>query len=164
MDNNTRELIIYILYMISIGCLSAINNLILLYSSLTNVFLFSFLLFLSTIKVNEVKYFIILFIIQEIIFISCLFLDEKLWILIQFFGFLLTNGILIEWKPKEIPIIYTIELENYTNESEEIIDCCICLDNIEKGVELSCEHKYHCSCINEWKKIRSVCPLCSREI
>jgi hypothetical protein len=49
---------------------------------------------------------------------------------------------------------------------EHIEECPICLD-IFKNEEiniLSCNHKYHPQCINQWMKEKKNCPKCRRDI
>lgn len=45
--------------------------------------------------------------------------------------------------------------------------CCICMSNYETGEyirKLSCEHKYHKECIDEWLKANITCPFCKKEL
>ena len=66
-----------------------------------------------------------------------------------------------------------IKWENYQKEkffSNEVelsdqMDCCICLDNMEKGIQLKCHHFIHKSCLYgmiEHKLTR--CPLCCHDL
>jgi hypothetical protein len=57
-----------------------------------------------------------------------------------------------------ITILYTEE----TNKSESQDNCTICLDNIEKGVRLKCEHIFHLDCIKKWHQESQIinCPNC----
>lgn len=41
--------------------------------------------------------------------------------------------------------------------------CSICLDAIDKGTTLSCQHTFHEGCIDTWFKHKSSCPLCRKE-
>ncbi|WP_083232879.1 ankyrin repeat domain-containing protein [Endozoicomonas atrinae] len=46
-------------------------------------------------------------------------------------------------------------------------DCCICLDGISgsRSVSISiCDHRYHSSCIEQWLKESSDCPMCRRAV
>jgi hypothetical protein len=40
--------------------------------------------------------------------------------------------------------------------------CSICLDAIDKGTTLSCQHTFHEGCINTWFKHKASCPLCRK--
>lgn len=45
--------------------------------------------------------------------------------------------------------------------------CVICRLDFEDGdslVVLSCKHKYHTECINNWLQINKICPVCSTEV
>ena len=49
----------------------------------------------------------------------------------------------------------------------ELPSCCICLDDINLGVEtilLPCGHIFHCDCILKWFKENNTCPMCRFEI
>jgi hypothetical protein len=43
-------------------------------------------------------------------------------------------------------------------------NCCICIEAINPTdiKVLSCKHKFHASCIDEWLNIKQQCPLCRR--
>ena len=44
-------------------------------------------------------------------------------------------------------------------------ECPICLDELSKQViKLNCGHFFHPNCINDWKKINNVCPVCREKI
>ena len=46
---------------------------------------------------------------------------------------------------------------------DKIPKCLICLEAFHKEEEvisLSCDHFYHCNCIQSWLKIRATCPVC----
>ena len=44
-------------------------------------------------------------------------------------------------------------------------ECPICLDELSKHViKLNCGHFFHPNCINDWKKINNVCPVCRERI
>jgi len=46
------------------------------------------------------------------------------------------------------------------------IDCSICLDDCgtKKACNLACGHIFHSDCIDQWKQINDVCPMCKRPI
>ena len=47
----------------------------------------------------------------------------------------------------------------------EKTECPICFDNIKgKCYELKCGHVFCCSCIENWSKKQSTCPICKRPI
>lgn len=73
-------------------------------------------------------------------------------------------------KPSEIPkeklknIKRNVEDEdNYQNDNT----CVICYNEINEESFVTdlpaCHHKYHHSCISEWFKINSKCPLCKKD-
>ena len=44
------------------------------------------------------------------------------------------------------------------------IECSICLDTIQKGVQMNCTHVYHIDCITQWNVIKNQCPLCRKPL
>lgn len=47
--------------------------------------------------------------------------------------------------------------------TEENLQCSVCLDDFEMGVEvreMPCKHKYHRECILPWLELHSSCPVC----
>ena len=40
--------------------------------------------------------------------------------------------------------------------------CSICLDTIDTSLSftLKCNHTFHLTCIEEWKKVANTCPFC----
>ena len=46
--------------------------------------------------------------------------------------------------------------------------CCICLDenksNNKEWIQLTCNHKMHTDCLNEWFKTANTCPICKKII
>lgn len=47
------------------------------------------------------------------------------------------------------------------NTNKKVIDCSICLDDIEKDIEfLPCIHGFHKECIDGWIKEKPECPVC----
>ena len=58
-----------------------------------------------------------------------------------------------------VSIVYT-----YNNDN---IECSICLKDIEKGNLIrqnSCSHIYHKECLDDWFKIKHICPNCNLDI
>ena len=58
-----------------------------------------------------------------------------------------------------------VNKEFIRNAKEEI--CLICLENYsisDKICYLPCFHFFHSSCIKEWIKNKSVCPLCNNNL
>lgn len=50
-------------------------------------------------------------------------------------------------------------------ELREIVTCCICLNEIKKGIKLTCNHFLHKDCLNEMIDYNlKKCPLCCQEI
>ena len=50
---------------------------------------------------------------------------------------------------------------------EDLGACCICLDEMTKGVQvrkLPCNHKYHPKCIDKWLLRNKCCPMCKQDI
>lgn len=47
---------------------------------------------------------------------------------------------------------------------ENELQCSICTELFIKAVTLNCSHTFCKYCINEWKKSRSICPICREEI
>lgn len=156
---------IYYLFYIILICFSAlIKDYPLLYFTSTQTCLTLLLAFFGSIKVKNLYCFFGILITQEIAIIGNFYLNEQLSVLILFFGFIITNGFLNAWETPEEENNTVIELENYVDLTGNYSDCCICLEDIEKGVMLDCRHKYHCDCINKWKKINPICPLCCRNL
>ena len=51
------------------------------------------------------------------------------------------------------------------NETHINDSCCICLDNMERGVVLKCNHALHKVCLKELIEYKhKLCPLCCKEI
>jgi hypothetical protein len=45
--------------------------------------------------------------------------------------------------------------------TKEIIECSICLENIENdSIVLSCNHSFHKTCIENWFLRDRTCPMC----
>jgi hypothetical protein len=50
---------------------------------------------------------------------------------------------------------------------EDLGACCICLDEMTKGVQvrkLPCDHKFHPKCIDKWLLRNKCCPMCKKDI
>lgn len=44
------------------------------------------------------------------------------------------------------------------------VDCCICLDEMEKGIQLKCNHVIHKKCLHNMIEYQiNKCPLCCQE-
>lgn len=41
--------------------------------------------------------------------------------------------------------------------------CSICLDPINEGYKLPCNHEFHTTCILPWFKVNNTCPFCRKE-
>jgi hypothetical protein len=54
--------------------------------------------------------------------------------------------------------------DNISINSNDEEKCSICLSKIDNYIytNLSCNHKFHLKCINEWLKNSNECPLCKR--
>ncbi|CAG7880008.1 unnamed protein product [Brassica rapa] len=51
--------------------------------------------------------------------------------------------------------------------TEPLLQCSVCLDEFERGVEakeMPCKHKFHVKCIVPWLEIHSSCPVCRFEL
>ncbi|KAE8711282.1 L-ascorbate oxidase-like protein [Hibiscus syriacus] len=50
-----------------------------------------------------------------------------------------------------------------TMKVEETLQCSVCLDDLEAGMEakeMPCKHKFHSQCILPWLELHSSCPVC----
>ncbi|KAK8515596.1 hypothetical protein V6N12_075629 [Hibiscus sabdariffa] len=50
---------------------------------------------------------------------------------------------------------------------EEMLQCSVCLDDLEAGMEakeMPCKHKFHGECILPWLELHSSCPVCRYQI
>lgn len=48
-------------------------------------------------------------------------------------------------------------------DSEEVAQCSICQENVEKGeasVTLACDHEFHFDCAQKWLSAKNTCPDC----
>jgi hypothetical protein len=55
----------------------------------------------------------------------------------------------------------------YSTTSKKYDTCCICTDNYKNNDNVSvldCGHIYHATCIKEWGKYKSSCPVCNIQI
>lgn len=55
------------------------------------------------------------------------------------------------------------QTSSIANEEQIGQQCVICMDNIQENQEcisLTCNHVFHTSCITQWFRINSTCPLC----
>jgi hypothetical protein len=48
------------------------------------------------------------------------------------------------------------------NSQNELFDCSICMNTIEKAKEVitKCKHHFHKECFANWQKIKDNCPMC----
>lgn len=60
-----------------------------------------------------------------------------------------------------------VEEQQVGKEKEELCEesCSICLENIEKRKKktLKCKHTFHNTCVNEWLKVSTTCPVCRNQ-
>ena len=45
--------------------------------------------------------------------------------------------------------------------------CAICIDKFERGasvIRLNCNHTFHHTCLSEWIKYKSTCPMCVADL
>jgi len=47
--------------------------------------------------------------------------------------------------------------------TDQDLECMICLDSSKINAELPCGHKFHNKCINEWLGTKNTCPVCRQE-
>lgn len=50
---------------------------------------------------------------------------------------------------------------------DEIVQCSVCLDDLEIGTEakeMPCKHKFHSGCILPWLELHSSCPVCRYQL
>ncbi|AES99623.1 putative transcription factor C2H2 family [Medicago truncatula] len=63
---------------------------------------------------------------------------------------------------KKLPII--LHQSNTSNHALEETECCICLSTFRDGEKVkvlpSCDHYFHCECVDAWLVNHSSCPLC----
>ncbi|XP_045832853.1 RING-H2 finger protein ATL66-like [Trifolium pratense] len=63
---------------------------------------------------------------------------------------------------KKLPII--LHQTDYSNRALEEMECCICLSAFRDGEKVkvlpSCDHCFHCECVDVWLMNHSSCPLC----
>jgi hypothetical protein len=45
---------------------------------------------------------------------------------------------------------------------EKEIDCCICLEKMNIGIKLNCNHIMHKECLKKWYSVKKNCPLCRK--
>lgn len=57
-----------------------------------------------------------------------------------------------------------LSLENKIIEQKDTCSICLLAFDEEKNKTLSCQHKFHTSCIDQWLIQSSSCPLCRRNI
>lgn len=57
--------------------------------------------------------------------------------------------------------------ESSTRPVEDDTKCMVCMEPFTEGVllrTLPCLHRYHKSCVDEWLRRKSTCPICKRDI
>lgn len=80
------------------------------------------------------------------------------------FGNVHRNFILFLYKEVSSDVL-SIEDFNKLKEVTTTETCSICLEEIEKGTELPCNHCFHKECIKNWLcKKKNECPLCKGKI
>jgi len=42
----------------------------------------------------------------------------------------------------------------------EVLECKICLDQLQNYPNIKCQHKFHADCLQSWLKISNICPDC----
>ncbi len=43
-------------------------------------------------------------------------------------------------------------------------DCPICFEELNEGIIITeCKHKFHKKCLDEWLKIKNICPICKKK-
>lgn len=111
------------------------------------------------------KFFVIFFIIS-ITILEIIFLVIIIHFVIVLMLYFYITYIKIYW------VIYNkkrniSKLENINIEKSEMskLDCCICLENIDDGVKLKCNHILHKNCLDEMLEYNlNKCPLCCQNI
>jgi hypothetical protein len=54
--------------------------------------------------------------------------------------------------------------QNANEDSEDCIICCCEMEDSMKKMVLKCKHKYHDTCLFDWLKVKTTCPMCRRNI
>ncbi|CAD8085335.1 unnamed protein product [Paramecium sonneborni] len=68
---------------------------------------------------------------------------------------------------QELDNLAVIKFAPYEGLSQEYKQCSICLTNYEDGEELillPCIHRFHKTCISEWFKEQTTCPICKTDV
>jgi hypothetical protein len=71
----------------------------------------------------------------------------------------------LETELKKKAFLSKYPLEKFSSSSSE--SCSICLEELKQGDSvhrLSCDHRFHPTCILEWYMTKPFCPLCKRDI
>jgi hypothetical protein len=71
-----------------------------------------------------------------------------------------------EQRPATRSNIEALPTQKYS-QSEQKIECSICLENLEHGQNvkrLPCIHLFHCACIDKWLNQSGVCPVCKHSL
>ncbi len=67
---------------------------------------------------------------------------------------------------EDVKIVLTEdEFNKLQKQKIENKDCCICIDNINEGIKLSCDHCFHVDCLKHWLcNEKKSCPICRRDV
>ena len=55
-------------------------------------------------------------------------------------------------------------LKDVESNEEHQLQCCICLGEIVKGKQLTCNHVFHMGCLRTWLIEKAECPTCRKPI
>jgi len=50
------------------------------------------------------------------------------------------------------------------NLDDDVEDCSICLEQLNRKVVTSCNHEFHAKCILQWNTEHDQCPLCRNKL
>lgn len=81
---------------------------------------------------------------------------------LQIYNYLLETRISKMYK-EEIITKLCLQEEDIKNDIEtDKQQCVICMEDLDRGVVLNCEHTFHKKCIETWLVINMRCPVCNR--
>ena len=74
--------------------------------------------------------------------------------------------------PEEMAVLNEICTYEWTDDGQhsenEDKECIICMDAFLEGIQITsypmCNHKYHQTCLMEWLKTKTNCPMCRRGV